>query len=74
MKNRKITAYDLQIADKLKDTYKPYATRISEFILMPQIGDIQLTRILCDCIIELESIKDNTENQLLVYKQKYGEL
>ena len=73
MIDREITEYE-QIADKLKHTYKPYATRISHFILMPQVGNMQLIRTLSDCIIELESIKENTEKQLLMYNQKYGEL
>lgn len=71
---RLISGYEREIADKLKHTRRPYASRMSEFIMMPKVGDIQLLRSFSDCVIELEGIKEKLTNELVEYKQRYGNL
>ncbi|TLP41072.1 hypothetical protein [Arcobacter arenosus] len=74
MIKRKINRYDIEVSDKLRHTYKPFATKIAEIILMEEVGDIQILRTMSDCIIELEKLKEQYQNELIEYKKRYGEI
>lgn len=60
------------VADKLSSTYKPYATRVSEFLRMSQVTTEQHMRLFADTIIELENINESLNKELIEYKTRYG--
>lgn len=72
--NRRLTGYDYEIADKLKSTKMPFSCRMADFVLMEQVGDVELLRTFKDCVIELELLKEKANNELLKYKLRYGAL
>ena len=67
---RRITAHEISIAEKLKHSGGVYARRMSEFMMMKQVGDIQLLRTLSDCIIELERNNEALVNDLVEAKKR----
>lgn len=71
---RKVSPYEIEISQKLKHSKKPFAYRMGEFLLMPQVGDIQILRTFSDCIIELEQLNDKSSKELVSYKMRYGDI
>jgi hypothetical protein len=65
--------YLYQIEEKLKQTQKPFATRVSNLIRITN-ETIDTLEIMSDAIINLENLSEEYQNELIQYKLRYGQL
>jgi hypothetical protein len=71
---RKLNRYDIENAETLKKTYRPFATKVSEVILDESVPEVDVNRTMVDCIIKLEDEKLKLQEELLMYKMTHGNL
>ena len=65
--------YLYQIEEKLKQTKKPFATKVSNLIRITN-ETIDTLEIMSDAIINLENLSEEYQNELIQYKLRYGQL
>ena len=65
--------YLYQIEEKLKQTQKPFATKVSNLIRIAN-ETIDTLEIMSDAIINLENLSEEYQNELIQYKLRYGQL
>ena len=69
----KKTRYDTEIQDLLISTRMPFCSRVGKLIAEKDLK-IERYRIVATALIDLEKTYEQSQNELIRYKQRFGEI